>query len=199
MRTKARLIDSRMMPYFEFQPDLSNGQLRLRPLAAPDLEALYLAASAPEIWAGHPSQDRYRRLVFEPYARTLLESGGTLVVIDRSENRIIGCSRFYVSPDQPESISIGFTFLHHSRWGGKTNYELKRLMLDHAFVTFSEVWFHISPVNIRSQLATRKLGAEYMGDALLDLSGQATQWMCFRLSKEYWERTCRGRSAPGES
>jgi hypothetical protein len=61
-------------------------------------------------------------------------------------------------------------------------------MLDHAFATFSEVWFHISPVNIRSQRATKKLGAEYMGDAVLDLTGQPTEWMCFRLSKEAWAR-----------
>jgi N-acetyltransferase len=178
---------------FDFQPDLSSDQLRLRALAASDLDALYLAASVPEIWAGHPSTDRYQREIFEPYARTLLESGGTLVVIDRTENRIIGCSRFYVSPDYLESISIGFTFLHNSRWGGRTNFELKRLMLDHAFVTFSEVWFHISPVNIRSQQATRKLGAQHIGDAVLNLSGQPMQWMCFRLSKEAWDRTCRDR------
>ncbi|CAN5599443.1 GNAT family protein [soil metagenome] len=188
-----------MVPYFDFQPELSNGQLRLRPLAAFDLEALYLAASAPEIWAGHPSQDRYQRVVFEPYARTLLESGGTLVVIAHSENCIIGCSRFYVSPDQPESISIGFTFLHHSRWGGRTNFEVKRLMLDHAFATFPEVWFHIAPANIRSQEATKKLGAEYVGDAVLNLSGQPTQWMCFRLSREVWDRICSDRSEHAES
>ncbi|MBN9614891.1 MAG: GNAT family N-acetyltransferase [Acidobacteriales bacterium] len=184
---------------FDSQPDLSGGRLRIRPLLSNDLEDLYLAASAPEIWAGHPSTDRYRREVFEPYARTLLESGGTLVIIDRAENRIIGCSRYYVSPDQPESISIGFTFLHHSRWGGGTNFELKRLMLDHAFLTFSEVWFHISPINVRSQHATKKLGAEYIGNAVLDLSGQPSHWMCFRLSKKAWELTCHDRSWSSES
>jgi N-acetyltransferase len=193
------LIDSRMAPFFDFQPDLSNGQLRLRPLGADDLEDLYRAANSPQTWAGHPSKDRYRQEIFEPYARTLLESGGSLVVIDAAEDRIIGCSRFYVSPDQPESISIGFTFLHHSRWGGSTNFELKRLMLGHAFRTFSEVWFHVSPVNIRSQKATRKLGAEYVRNAVLDLSGQPTAWMCFRLWKDAWDQTCRNRRERGES
>jgi RimJ/RimL family protein N-acetyltransferase len=188
-----------MVPSFDFQPDLSNGQLRLRPLAADDLEDLYRAASSPETWAGHPSKDRYRREIFEPYARTLLESGETLVVTDAAEDRIIGCSRFYVSPDQLESISIGFTFLHHSRWGGSTNFELKRLMLSHAFRTFSEVWFHISRVNIRSQKATMKLGAEYIRNAVLELSGQPIEWMCFRLSKGAWDQTCRDLSEQGES
>lgn len=64
-------------------------------------------------------------MVFESYAKTLLESGEALVVVDRTENRIVGCSRFYVFPDQPESISIGFTFLHHSR--GRQDLELTLL------------------------------------------------------------------------
>jgi RimJ/RimL family protein N-acetyltransferase len=84
-------------------------------------------------------------------------------VIDSQTNKIIGCSRYYVSPNQPDSISIGFTFLHHRYWGGATNSELKRLMLNHAFECFAEVWFHIAPSNIRSRKATAKLGAEHVG------------------------------------
>jgi N-acetyltransferase len=180
-------------PMFNAQPVLSGATLELRPFGLDDLEALYLVASAPEIWEGHPVQDRYRREVFEPYAKFLLSSGTTLVVIDRQTNEIIGCSRYYVSPDQPDSISIGFTFLHHSYWGRATNFELKRLMLDHAFQSFEEVWFHIAPSNIRSQKATTKLGAANLGAAVLDLSGSDTLWMCFRLTKETWKQISQTR------
>ena len=148
---------------------------------------MYLVASAPEIWAGHPARDRHQREVFEPYAKSLLDSGTTLVVIEPQTDKIIGCSQYYVSPDQPDSVAIGFTFLHHSYWGGTTNFELKRLMLEHAFQCFAEVWFHIAPSNIRSQKATAKLGAEHVGDAILDLSGSAIPWMCFRLTRETWK------------
>jgi RimJ/RimL family protein N-acetyltransferase len=177
-----------MKPPFDPQPQLLGSSLKLRPMRADDLEALYLAASSPVVWAGHPSKDRHQREIFEPYAQALLSSGTALVVIDSKTDQIIGCSSYYVSPDQPDDISIGFTFLHHTYWGGATNLELKRLMLDHAFQRFEEVWFHIAPSNIRSQRATAKLGAEHVGDALLNLSGSATLWMCFRLSKETWER-----------
>ena len=166
---------------------LFSSTLELRPLKLDDLEGLYLVASAPEVWEGHPAKDRHRREVFEPYARSSLDSGTSLVVIDPKTDKIIGCSRYYVSPDQPDSISIGFTFLHHSYWGGATNFELKRLMLGHAFQYFAEVWFHIAPSNVRSQKATAKLGAEHVGDAVLDLSGGATLWMCFRLTRDTWE------------
>jgi RimJ/RimL family protein N-acetyltransferase len=188
-----------MCPPFDFQPTLKDSWLELRPLAEDDLLDLYVAGSDPKTWAGHPSTDRYRREVFESYAKTLLESGGTLLVIDRTDGRIIGCSRYYVSPDQLTSMSIGFTFLHHSYWGGTTNFRLKRLMLDHAFITFGEVWFHISPVNIRSQRATRKLGAEHAGDRVLNLSGQPMQWMCFRLSKQTWQQRSHDDTATNEA
>ncbi len=150
-----------MDSFFNPQPELLSQLLELRPLNPDDLEALYSVASAPEIWVGHPAKDRHRREVFEPYAPTLLDSGTALVVIDRQTEELLGCSSYYVSLDQPQSISIGFTFLHHSYWGGTTNLELKCLMLNHACETSDEVWFHIAPSNIRSQKATLKLGAQY--------------------------------------
>ena len=107
---------------------LSSDTLEVRPFNLDDLEALYLVANAPEVWEGHPAKDRHRREVFEPYAEFLLHSATTLVAINRQTEKIIGCSRYYVSPDHPESILIGFTSLHHDYWGGATSYELKRLM-----------------------------------------------------------------------
>jgi RimJ/RimL family protein N-acetyltransferase len=102
-----------------------------------------------------------------------------------------------VSPDRPGGVAIGFTFLQHKYWGGATNFELKRLMLTHAFQSFDELWFHIAPSNVRSQKATAKLGADHVGDAVLDISGSATLWMCFRLMRAAWEQTCRNRVAHG--
>ena len=66
-------------------------------------------------------------------------------------------------------------------------------MLDHAFQSFHQVWFHIAPSNIRSQKATRKLGAEYVGDAMLNLSGSPSLWTCLRLEREAWQSNRAGR------
>ncbi|NIX76616.1 GNAT family N-acetyltransferase [Microvirga terricola] len=178
---------------FDAQPKLQSSLLELRPLRREDLNGLFAAAGRPEVWAGHPAKDRYKRDVFEKYFEFLLETKSTLVVIDRQSDKIIGCSRYYVAPDQPDSMSIGFTFLNHAYWGGGTNFEVKRLMLDHAFQTFSEVWFHIAPTNIRSQKATAKLGAEHVYNATLNLSGTPSEGMCFRLSKEAWNRALKDK------
>ncbi|MBF9233370.1 GNAT family N-acetyltransferase [Microvirga alba] len=182
---------------FDPQPKLLSGSLELRPLRREDLDGLFAAAGHPQVWADHPAKNRYKRDVFERYFDFLLETGSTVVIIDRQSDKIIGCSRYYVAPDQPDSISIGFTFLNHAYWGGGTNFEIKRLMLDHAFQTFPEVWFHIAPTNIRSQKATAKLGAEHVYDATLNLSGTPAQGMCFRLSKVAWTRTLRDKGTQG--
>lgn len=160
-----------------------------------DFEVLHRAASSPETWAGHPANNRYERTVFEPYFEFLLKNGGTLVVEDAGTGTVIGCSRYYSAPDRPESLSIGFTFLDHRYWGGTTNFEMKRLMLGHAFETFNEVWFHIASTNVRSQKATAKLGAEHVYDAVLNLSGAAVEWMCFRLRRDTWQQVYLGRKA----
>jgi RimJ/RimL family protein N-acetyltransferase len=176
-------------PDFDAQPSLANDTLRLRPLRREDLEDLFAAAGRPQVWAGHPAKDRYKRDVFEGYFDFLLETASALAVIDPHTSKIIGSSSYYVAPDRPDGISIGFTFLNDEYWGGATNFELKRLMLDHAFKTFPEVWFHIGPSNVRSQKATAKLGAIHAYDATLNLGGSPALWMNFCLSKAAWEAT----------
>lgn len=161
----------------------------MRPLTREDFAGLYGAASAPEVWAGHPAKDRYKKEVFQRYFDFLLDTRTALAVVKRESDEIIGCSRYYFAQDHPEHIAIGFTFLSQLYWGGSTNLELKRLMLDHAFKTFPVVWFHIDPTNLRSQKATIKLGAEFVCDTMLDLSGTSARWMCFKLAKTTWDIT----------
>ncbi len=171
---------------FDPQPELTGAILTLRPLRQDDFEGLRNAASDAQTWAGHPARDRHLPEVFAPYFDSLLASGTCLVVVHRASDRIIGCSRYYTAPDMPGSIAIGFTFLHHDFWGGAVNFELKRLMLGHAFDTFDDVWFHIDPTNIRSQKATAKLGAVFVHDAELQLGPMMALWKCYRLTQDAW-------------
>lgn len=178
------------MTAFDLQPGLEGPVLRLRPLVPADHDGLFAAASNPETWAGHPATDRWKPEVFRPYFDFLV-AHRTLAITEAASGRVIGASRFYVPPDAPDAIAIGFTFLDSARWGGTTNRELKRLMLDHAFGRFPEVWFHIAPSNIRSQIATARLGAVHDHTAVLDLSGSPAEWMCFRLTPAAWTASMR--------
>ena len=149
------------MTEFDSQPTLLGHTLLLRPLREDDFDALFAAASDPLIWAQHPSPLRHQQAVFDAEIfRPGLKSGGALVVIDRALNKVIGSSRYYdIDPAQHE-LAIGYTFLDRSHWGGQTNGELKRLMLDHALGWAQKVWFHIGANNIRSRKAIEKIGAK---------------------------------------
>lgn len=172
---------------FDFQPTLIGSLLTLRPLRREDQVGLRTAAADPMVWAGHPAKTRHLAEAFDPYFEVLLAGGGTLVVTETATGRIIGCSRYYVAPDMPDAVSIGFTFLTCDHWGGETNLELKRLMVGHVFDAGKEVWFHIAPSNIRSQKATAKLGARHAYDSWIDLGSGAADWMCFHLTAQDWQ------------
>ncbi len=180
------------MTGFDFSPVLEGAGLRLSPLVEADRAALTAAASDPLIWEGHPAKDRYLPEVFDPYVDFLLSQGGTLTVREAETGRIIGASRFYVPPEAPDDIAIGFTFLTRDHWGGATNRAMKALMLQHAFKVIDTVWFHIDPSNLRSQRATAKLGAAYVDTRTSDLSGKPATWMRFRLDRDVWTAKANG-------
>lgn len=178
---------------FDRQPRILGASIGIRPLELEDFDQLYAAASDPAIWEGHPMKERYKIDVFRPYFSFLQEQDGTVVAFEKQTGGVIGCSNYYVAPDMPDSISIGFTFLVRSHWGGKTNFELKKLMLDHAFVVFPSVWFHIDPTNIRSQKATAKLGAKHIYDATLKLQNSPAEFVCYKLTKDEWKKVYEAR------
>jgi len=143
---------------FELQPRFIGELLEVRPLAPDDWESLFAVASDPLIWEQHPAPDRYQEEVFREFFREALASGGALVVIDRTTQKIIGSSRYFGFDPEKSEIEIGWTFLARSHWGGRYNAELKRLMLDHAFKFVETVVFKIGPTNFRSRRAVEKIG-----------------------------------------
>lgn len=167
-------------------PVLQSDTLLIEPMSSHDLDALYAAASDPLIWAGHPAKTRYQRAEFQPYFDFLLHAGGTVVFREKPTDRVFGCSRYYIPPEVPDSIGIGYTFITRDHWGGAANRAIKSLMLDHAFETFDEVWFHIAPDNIRSQKATAKLGAKFVDVQSLDLGTGVTSWSRWVLKRSIW-------------
>jgi len=148
---------------FDMQPILKGELLELRPLLSTDFDDLYAVASDPLIWEQHPAKNRHERKVFEKLFFESLDSGGALIVIDLNNNKIIGSSRYHDYNPDKDKVEIGWTFLARSYWGGVYNKELKRLMLQHAFVYVNNVIFRVGVQNMRSQQAVLKLGATSIG------------------------------------
>ena len=135
----------------------------LRPLRADDFDALYAVAADPLIWEQHPANNRHEEAIFQAFFQEGLASGGTLVAIDVNTQQVIGSSRFHGYDGSKSEVEIGWTFLDRSRWGGRYNGEMKRLMLQHAFRFVRRVVFLVGPQNFRSQRAVEKLGAVRAG------------------------------------
>ena len=173
---------------FTFQPILEGETISLRPLYEDDFDGLYACASDKKIWEGHPSPERYKLSEFIPYFKASIASQANVVIIDNQTNKIIGLSRYYKVDKTPDDISIGFTFLAREYWGGVTNYELKTLMVDFALQYFPTVWFHVGMDNIRSQKATLKIGAEFVGEESLMIGAKGGQWLCYKIERENWAK-----------
>ncbi len=173
---------------FEFEPVLDGATLRVRPIRRDEFDALYAVASDPLIWEQHPAKRRSERGVFEEWFRNALEQHA-LVVEERATRRVIGSSRYYHWNEPDAEVSIGFTFLSRDHWGGATNGELKNLMLRHAFKWARLVWFHVDPMNTRSQKAMEKIGGRYSFTAPLSVNGAApVEYMFYRIDASQCRR-----------
>jgi N-acetyltransferase len=142
----------------DLQPTLRSNLLLCRPLLASDYDALFEVARDPLVWEQHPARDRHKETVFASFFREALECAGTLAVVDRNLDVMIGSSRFHGYDPSASEVEIGWTFLARSHWGGRYNGELKRLMLAHAFQSVDSVVLLVGPDNVRSQHAVEKIG-----------------------------------------
>lgn len=148
---------------FDLQPNLKSRLVELKPLRADYYDDLYAVAADPFIWEQHPVNDRYKEEVFKAFFFEALESQATLVAIDSSDSLIIGSSRFHGYDTGRSEIEVGWTFLARSHWGGTYNWEIKQLMLRHAFKYVNCVIFLVGPKNLRSRRSVEKIGGMQVG------------------------------------
>ena len=142
----------------DLQPTLIGEHVIVRPVEAADWEGMFAAASDPEIWVLHPEANRYEEAVFRRYFEGALDSGSAFTFVDKASGELIGSSRYYGHDEETSEIEIGWTFLARDYWGGLYNAEIKKLMLEHAFVFVDAVVFWIGEANIRSRRSVEKIG-----------------------------------------
>ena len=104
--------------------------------------------------------------------------------VDRSTGRLIGSSRYHGYDAGRSEIEIGWTFLVRSHWGGATNREVKRLMLDHAFSFVDTVIFWVGENNWRSQGAMTKIGGIKRDGLFTREASGAMPYFIFEIAQE---------------
>lgn len=175
------------MPHPDFQPTLVGPNVTVRPLFTSDWPEMFAAASDPEVWRLHPASDRYTEPAFRKFFDGGIDSKKAFAFIDRARNRVIGSSRYHdYKPDESE-VEIGWTFLARSHWGGVTNREVKRLMLDHAFTFVDTVVFWVGEKNFRSQGAMRKIGGVLRAGFFERPVSDGTRYVIFEITKARYQ------------
>ena len=152
------------------QPVLEGERLLLRPLRESDWDALYAVASDRELWARHPSHDRWQEPVFRAFFDDALAKGGALAIVDKATGHVIGSSRFQFSDRRAEegALEIGWSFLARACWGTGLNAEFKRMMLEHAFRHVDRVVFRVGAENVISRKAMENIGGRLTGETFVE-------------------------------
>ncbi len=168
------------------QPVLEGERLILRPLTAADWPALYAVAADRDLWAVHPSHDRWQEPVFREFFDDALAKGGALAIVDKASGRVIGSSRFQVS-DKGEgaALEIGWSFLARDYWGTGYNAEFKALMLAHAFTAVDRVVFRVGADNVISRKAMANIGGRLTGETYVEeRAGVPVEHVVYEITRE---------------
>ena len=145
---------------------LENKNFIIKQLKNIDFNLLYNIGKNKKIWEQHPENDRWKKEKFNIFFNNGIKNEfGIYGIFDKSNNNIIGSTRFYSYNKIENSVKLGFTFLTPEHWGGKTNLQIKTLMLGYAFNYVENVYFDIGKNNIRSRKAIEKIGATLYMDA----------------------------------
>ncbi len=169
------------------QQALENHLILLRPLAEADFDMLYEVARDPLIWEQHPCSDRYKKEVFSEFFIDSIDSKGAYIIIEKSDQKVIGSTRFKKIKGADNAIEIGWSFLARDKWGGAYNKAMKTLMIDYALQYVDHVIFYVDRQNFRSQKAVRKLGGQEISASEFKLLVNENESdVTFRIGKENW-------------
>ena len=146
---------------------LTGHGIRLEPLAREHIAPLQDAVDDGDIGALNyvnvPARDGIPAWVERALA--MRDTGRELPFAIVAGERVVGSTRFYDIDLSVPTLAIGYTFHAASVWRSHVNTAGKRLMLGHAFDALGaqSVFFHTSHLNLRSQAAIERLGAQRDG------------------------------------
>ena len=113
------------------------------------------------------------------------------VVRRLSDNKVVGCTRYYWIRPEHRNLSIGFTWYAKSVQRTAINTECKFLLFKHAFEELGciSVALHVDDTNTVSQKAVERLGAKHEGvlrnDRIMP-DGRIRHTYCYSITNSEW-------------
>jgi RimJ/RimL family protein N-acetyltransferase len=156
---------------FDPHPVLLEGRaVRLEPMTLAHVPALFAAAAAPEIFryllippfTGLEDATAY---VKEALAAKAAETEVPFVTVRRSDNRVVGSTRFIDIRRPHRGLEIGWTWIAPEAQRTAINTEAKYLMLKQAFDVWGalRVQLKTDANNAKSRAAIERIGGKFEG------------------------------------
>jgi len=155
----------------DIRPDLTltGDYVRLDPLLQEHCDQLGDAAADGELWnlhfTGVPNRQAVAAYVADAISQRQAGKQQPFVIRRISDQKIVGCTRYYDIEVVHRTLAIGYTWYSKSVQRTATNTETKLLLLSHAFDKLGcmSVAFHTDNQNTISQAAIERLGAQKEG------------------------------------
>jgi RimJ/RimL family protein N-acetyltransferase len=173
---------------------LEGQRVRLEPLDESHVAGLAAAGAYPEIWQYYPftsgGLDGYAGYALREKEKSP-EAQLCLVVIDKENGSVCGCTGFLDIQPANRSLEIGGTWYTPSVWRTRVNSECKYLMMCHAFDELKAIRISLKTDsrNLRSQAAIERLGAKREGvlrNHILYPDGYRRASVYFSVIEEEW-------------
>lgn len=151
---------------------LENEYVALIPMQTSHIQDLYAAGNDLSIWQWTTANYCQTLAITQQWVESCLEKSHLnlqkpFVIIDKSQNKIVGSTSYLNISLEHKTIEIGFTFLNPNAQRSYVNRSCKLLLLSHAFETLklNRVAFQTHEKNLRSRTAILGIGATFEGIA----------------------------------
>ena len=151
-------------------PTLEGELVRLEPMSPAHEDGLWEASRDARTWEWLSIDQPQTREEMRAYLDAALANQADgielpLVTIRRSDERVVGSTRYLALRPEHRSLEIGCTWLAPEAWGTGINIEAKLLMLEHAFERLGclRVELKTDARNERSRGAMAALPAQFEG------------------------------------
>lgn len=150
--------------------ELAGRHVRLVPLRPEHADALRAASADGALWrliytsAPGPTPGEAETYIAAALAQRDAGTALPFAVLD-ADGTVVGSTRYYDIDAAVPKLKIGYTWYAARMQRTALNTEAKRLLLDHAFGALgcASVFFEASHLNLRSQAAIARLGAQRDG------------------------------------
>jgi N-acetyltransferase len=170
--------------------------VRLEPLRIEHLESLYEVGADESLWKWTvnliESLDDMKEYIETALGEFERKISLPFVTIDKSENKIVGSTRFGNIDTKNRKTEIGWTWINPQWQRTRINTEAKLLMLSHAFETWNciRVELKTDALNVKSRNAILRIGAKEEGilrHHMITDAGRFRDTVYFSILDNEWE------------